>query len=777
MNKTRTLFSALLAMVMMAVCPQHAWADKTAKAVYDGAGTLTFYYDTEDHTAEGMVYELTNSSPDWHSYSEDIETVVFDSSFKDARPTSCYGWFWRCTKLKNITGIENLNTTKVEDMCNMFNNCSALTSLDLSSFNTENVTDMQNIFYCCSSLTSLNLSSFNTEKLVNMSNMFKDCSSLTSLDLSSFNTTNFTTMADMFRGCSALTSLNISSFDTSNVTNMQYMFYDCSSLATLELTNFNTEKVESMYYMFANCSALAAVDLSSFNTENVTSMKYMFENCNKLATIYASDAFVTTNVTDDKNTFYGCTSLKGGITYDSSKTTAAYATFDDGYLTKTTLGAKAVLEDNTMTFYYDSKSHCSGQVHSLNTGDNSPSWYNNCENVTEVVFDESFKDARPTSCHNWFCYFNNLKTITGLSNLNTSEVSDMYSMFALCSSLENLDLSTFVTDNVTDMREMFYGCTSLKSLNLSNFNTEKVTGMLYMFWNCSALESLDISTFNTTKVKTMLAMFGECEALTTLTLGNFNMEIVYDYDDMFKDDNKLTTITFKAIPCLEEDVFCDEDAFPELTTVNYQLDDNSVVYYDEVYLPEAETINASYTRNVTNDWGTLVVPFATATTDDVQLYELSAVSSDAMTFSPVETVAANTPCVFKKKNANATSVTFTASAINPAEPTTPAAVDGLSLNGTYEQITDKTGIYYIAADKFWLAEDAITVNPFRAYFTGSLQSSAKIFNIIVNETDGSATTIGTLSGDTIRNGKYIENNRIVIYKNGQKYNVNGQIME
>jgi len=51
-----------------------------------------------------------------------------------------------------------------------------------------------------------------------------------------------------------------------------------------------------------------------------------------------------------------------------------------------------------------------------------------------------------------------------------NNVTNIRSMFHGCSSLEELNLSTFYTNNVTDMSCMFSGCSSLKELNLSNIN-------------------------------------------------------------------------------------------------------------------------------------------------------------------------------------------------------------------------------------------------------------------------------------------------------------------
>ncbi|WP_368854997.1 BspA family leucine-rich repeat surface protein, partial [Salmonella sp. gx-f5] len=63
--------------------------------------------------------------------------MVFNASFANARPTSCNEWFFSCSNLTTIEGIEYLNTAKVTNMNKMFDNCESLKSLDLTKFNTE----------------------------------------------------------------------------------------------------------------------------------------------------------------------------------------------------------------------------------------------------------------------------------------------------------------------------------------------------------------------------------------------------------------------------------------------------------------------------------------------------------------------------------------------------------------------------------------------------------------------------------------------------------------
>ena len=252
-------------------------------AEYDlSSKTLTFRY--KGVKPEG-AYDLNegNNTPEWSTQKEDINKVVFDASFACARPTSCYRWFYGCTNLSEIKGIENLNTEKVTNMGFMFYDCYALTSLDVSKFDTQNVEDMSN----------------------------------------------------MFASCEKLKSLNVSNFNTQNVKNMSYMFYNCIGLTSLDLSKFNTQNVENMSNMFRRCKGLNSLNLSKFDTQSVTNMSYMFWNSSALTTIYVSDKFVTTKVSSGAKMFKGCTSLKGAIDkYEDSKIDHTYANYETGYFSK-----------------------------------------------------------------------------------------------------------------------------------------------------------------------------------------------------------------------------------------------------------------------------------------------------------------------------------------------------------------------------------------------------------------------------------------------------------
>ena len=368
-----------------------------AYAVFEGS-TGTFTFKCSPSKPEG-AYDLNR---DWSAINKNIKKVVFDASFANARPTSCYKWFYGCENLTTIEGFEYFNTENVTNMRYMFGWCTSLKSLDLTNFNTENVTDMYYMFYNCTSLESLDLTNFNTAKVTNMTDMFRKCSALKTIYASDkFVTDQVTEGSDMFYHCfnlkdytsskedhtyancgptgyftygrgyamfdNATETLTFSykgfkpegayelneggnnpewisknsyvkkvvfnaSFANARPTSCFSWFRGCENLTTIEgIEYLNTENVENMSSMFRDCYALESLDLSSFNTAKVTSMSRMFYICKALTTIYASDKFVTNQVTNGNDMFYGCEKLNG---YDGSKTNYKYANYKTGYFTK-----------------------------------------------------------------------------------------------------------------------------------------------------------------------------------------------------------------------------------------------------------------------------------------------------------------------------------------------------------------------------------------------------------------------------------------------------------
>ena len=165
-----------------------------------------------------------------------------------------------------------------------------------------------------------------------------------------------------------------------------------------------------------------------------------------------------------------------------------------------------------------------------------------------------------------------------LSNFNTSQVTDMYSMFNGMRNLTTLNLSNFNTSKVTDMSFMFYNMPNLTTLNLSNFNTSKVTKMQYMFADMRNLTTLNLSNFDTSRVTDMSAMFHNMSNLTTLNLSSFDTSQVTNMQKMFYGMSNLTTLNLSNFDTSQvTDMGSMFEDTSNLTTLNLSSFDTSQV--------------------------------------------------------------------------------------------------------------------------------------------------------------------------------------------------------
>ena len=244
--------------------------------------------------------------------------------------------------LSNIDGVSTFDALECINMKNMFlksdNATVSPTNVDaLSNWNIENVETINGMFGNWKQLQNVNgLSNWNTSSVENIGNVFREATSLSNISaLSNWNTESVTNMYCLFYNCSSLSNATaIELWDTSEVENFAGFMLGCSGLTSVDLSNFNTSSAEDMQMMFANCTNLQELDLSNFDTSNVTNMTRMFNACSSLETIYATESFVTTNVTQSSYMFGNNTApLDGGAgtTYNASNPKdKTYAHLDGG---------------------------------------------------------------------------------------------------------------------------------------------------------------------------------------------------------------------------------------------------------------------------------------------------------------------------------------------------------------------------------------------------------------------------------------------------------------
>lgn len=304
--------------------------DAMHELVHPGYEHKDYYHVKKFIFRKGIINEgkdissSTSQAPIKAIYNEKKKEVhIYVAANKLILPASCKQMFKYFANAEQIDWRifgEDLDTSNVADMSEMFSNCEKLTMLDVSPFNTSNVTNMSSMFDGCSAVTALDVSHFDTSKVTDMSRMFNGCITLAALDVEHFETSLVTNMSSMFNNCGSLESLDVTNFDTQNVTDMSAMFHSCGP-STLDITKLNTSKVTNMNWMFGGCGA-TTLDFSNFDTGMVTDMSSMFEGC-VFTAIDLSD-FDTHSVTDMSNMFRGCRvltslDLKNFYTHNVSK--------------------------------------------------------------------------------------------------------------------------------------------------------------------------------------------------------------------------------------------------------------------------------------------------------------------------------------------------------------------------------------------------------------------------------------------------------------------------
>ena len=633
----------------------------------------------------------------------------------------------------------------------------------------------------------------------------------------SFSTYTPTTLYRFFGSLTTLETITgLEYLNTANVTDMHFMFYNCLKLTSLDVTHFNTTKVTNMSDMFHNCSSLTSLDVTHFNTAKVTDMGYMFYNCSSLTTIYASSKFVTPQVSKSFNMFYNCKKLKGEEEWTKGKATdKTYAKTAGGYFRDKAYDNRPWVKyaDGTLTFRCGYKKTLGENEYELNSGKNQPKWYTYNNNISRVVFEASFANARPTSCYAWFQNFKNLTQIAGIENLNTENVTSMRDMFNGCSSLTSLDLTNFNTAKVTDMKLLFANCSALESLNLSMFNTENVTSMPSMFNGATNLKTLNVSNFNTEKVNNMGHMFANCPNLTSLDLSSFNTKGVEYVDNIFKNCSNLTTIyaseNFAFGSGLKNgaDMFLGCDKLKGFIEYNKNTDtdknnsefanyktgyftklvgkngDEKIGAVGEILTAENLTLNddkdfvdyepfaattASYSREMKTGttWATLCLPFEVSLAGkNFRAFELLSANeaTNTVELEEIETsIAAGKPVIIKM-NEGQTKLNFSVANKEIAHEVVSAADGDYQLQGIYTQkVFDKeadNNCYIVKGNKLMnpamLLENTnnktVGSKPFRAYMIDNSSAPSAGAKMFSIGFDDSTTAIDSLN--TIANDK------------------------
>ena len=380
-----------------------------------------------------------------------------------------------------------------------------------------------------------------------------------------------------------------------------------------------------------------------------------------------------------------------------------------------------------------------------------PGWLDNssCE---KVVFDDSFKDVRPTSCYKWFDNFTELQTIEGIENLNTENVTIMSCMFTNCKKLKSLDLSSFNTNEVTDMSTMFASCSNLNTIYVSDkFTTDNITtnilgisNDMHMFYDCTLL--VGAASYNSDYTGKSMANYNTGYFKTYYKLGENQVELFGD---------------------------------PLQTTNSLALSDNT----NFVAHAPFKANSVSYTRNLsssTSKWYTLCLPFAYNTPTNFTAYQLKSATSNSVEIEEITgKIAAGTPVLFKFNDGEDKIININITATDDQIQIVKAPVDGTTVSGSNGSSLQLCGTYQ---EKIFSSQDYNTfiiykdnlmnpakmlnlqsknvtkvgLKPFHAYMTMTSQASAKSFSI--GSGDEETTVIDLLNSVATDDAEYYDIN-------------------
>lgn len=191
---------------------------------------------------------------------------------------------------------------------------------------------------------------------------------------------------------------------------------------------------------------------------------------------------------------------------------------------------------------------------------------------------------------------------------------------------------------------------------------------------------------------------------------------------------------------------------------------------------ESVTVPAvTYTREMTNEWGTICLPFSLSSDENVQFYLLKEETDNKMVFDEISNVEAGQPAVFRRLGENP--VVFTAENVTLTSETVSVS-SIFTLIGVYEEtridVDENSPSYYIKDDKFAKGNGYFYVPPFRAYFLTEGANPVAFYHIGY---EGQEATSIPLIGEQepITNELYrIDGMKVFSYKEPGIYIVNGK---
>ena len=502
-----------------------------------------------------------------------------------------------------------------------------------------------------------------------------------------------------------------------------YAFYNTAISGNLAIPNSVTEIGEGA---FENCMNLNSLFLPS-NLKRI-------ENRTFNACGFSGGLTIPNSVTEiGEKAFYNCTGFNGTLTLSNKLETIGESAFNgcSGFTGSLTLPNSVTDIGNGafMNCKYFTSLELSNALSAI------PEYaFKGCEGLSGSLVIPNSVTEIGNQAFSGCTGFNG--TLTLSNKLETIGVSAFYGCTGFTGSL------TLPSSVTTIGQSAFYSCRSFTKLELPNTLSVIPT---QAFTHCRSLSGELVIPASVTEIGRLA--FYDCQNLNAVT-GQVTLpkSLKKIGDNVFLDTDNINTVNFLSLP--------------EGISRNLGYKKKAVCLSDDSYISDlaSGTVDEiSYTRQMSNNWGTLVLPYSLTLTgeESYRLYAIDNMTGDELVLKQLDKdVLAGTPCVVKRKGSEA-DLTFgnDNAELNIAINDQP--MDGMKFSGTY-WTKDVNNGYIIAKDCFWSVAElnksdlvkGVKVKPFRAWLDGTSPNGASQLSICVSDTAtgiGAAGTIDVLN--------------------------------
>ena len=441
-----------------------------------------YLVDVEQDTDAYAYYvdnsQMTKAASGYTVYvlSDDVIYTPKDSSYL----------FAQMSNLETVN-VEELNTSRTVNMTEMFQDCAKLKNVDASTWDTSSVTVMDRLFNQCGALQTVNTTGWDLSNVVSMERAFRKCFVLESVaGHEAWVLSSAKSVYGLFVSCEKLTGLDASAWDFSSLVNARDLFYGCKGLKQVKgLGNWNTHNLESLWDTFGVCHSLETLEgVQNWDLSNAKIIAGTFQECVSLTDedIAVMYNWNMSNVEDISWMFKGCTGLKNIdlSNWDVSKVTKFNSLFS---CIGSNNGSMNLVSAGIENWDTSSATHIGwmfmgcGQLTSIDLSN----W--NVDNVVHAghMFADCFK----------------LETVN-FSGWTAPKLQTIDAMFNDCRAMKVVDMSDFTMESCVEFSQTFEACWSLqKVIGMENWDTSKGFTFVEMFNGCSSLKELNWSSFDT----------------------------------------------------------------------------------------------------------------------------------------------------------------------------------------------------------------------------------------------------------------------------------------